>query len=150
MRLAYRHSDRTPDVYENQNEDLMPAERRFDENARIRDKADATLTYNPFDRLTLSAYYGTTQDNYNLRDNSTNGTAYGFLAGAALPYYSYGLLKNIGSNYGFSADYAATKQLSVFADYMREKYNDSMVSRQRNVNTVNGVEVFDVASDSRA
>src|SRR5947209_12922410 len=31
---------------------------------------------------------------------------------------------------------------------MREKYNNSMVSRQRNVNTVAGAEAFDVASDT--
>ena len=148
VRLAYRHSDRTPDVYENASEELLPAVRRFDENARIRDKADASLSYSPIDKLTLTASWGTTQDNYNVRDNSTNGTAYGFLAGSSLPYYSYGLLKDFGMNYGFGADYAASKQFSIFGEYMREKYRDNMVSRQRNVNTIAGAEVFDTASDT--
>jgi MtrB/PioB family decaheme-associated outer membrane protein len=149
MRLSYRHSDRQPDVYENESEELMPALRRFDENARMRDRADASVSYSPLDKLTLSASYGTTQDNYNLRDNSLNGIAYGFLAGgSAMPYYSYGLLKDINYNYGFGVDYAATSTVSVFGEYMREKYKDSMVSRQRNVNTIAGVEVFDAASDS--
>ena len=148
FQLSYRHSDRTPDVYENASEELLPALRRFDENARIRNKADASLSYMPIQSLTLSSFWGTTQDNYNVRDNSINGTAYGFLAGSALPYYSYGLLKDFGYNYGFGVDYAANKQVSIFGDYTREKYNNNMVTRQRNVNTVAGVEVFDAASDS--
>lgn len=132
MQLSYRHSDRQPDVYENASEELLPSLRRFDENARIRNRADASVSYSPLDKLTLTASYGTTQDNYNVRDNSLNRTAYGFLAaGSAMPYFSYGLLKDINYNYGFGVDYAATSTVSVFGEYMREKYNDSMVSRDR-------------------
>jgi len=147
MKLAYRHSDRKPDVYQNESEELLPAMRRFDQNARIRDRADASLSYSPLDALTLTGFFGTTQDNYNVRDNSLNGTAYGALAGT-IPYYSYGLLKDVGTNYGLGFDWAANKQFSIFGEYMRENYRNNMVSRQRNVNTVAGKELFDTASDS--
>ena len=148
FRLSYRHSDRRPDRYENENEDMMPEARRFDESARIRDRADAELEYSPLDALTFSASFGTTQDNYNVAANSVNGDPYAFLTGSAMPYYSYGLLKDIGYNYDLGVDWAATNRFSVFADYTREKYKTNMVSRQRNVNTVAGAELFDVASDT--
>ncbi len=147
FRLAYRHSKRTPDVYENENEDLLPLARRFDQAARVRDRADASVDYTPIDRLTLSASYWTLQDNYNVADNSATGSPYGFMGGSGvLPYYSYGLLKDIGFNYNFGVDYAATKNMSFFAEYTRENYNTRMVSRQRGM--IPNTEILDPASDT--
>ena len=154
IRLSYRHSNRTPDSYQ---DDLVtdPATgalipctnttdvsftadqrclRRFDEAARLLNRGDALVQYSPSDKLTLSAFGGTLQNNYNLRGGVNSPTALNFLTGAAAttqPYYLYGLQKDISYNYGFDVDYAVSSQVSLYAEYSREHYYQRMITRYR-------------------
>ncbi len=72
--------------------------RRFDESHRVRNRGDALVEYDVSDRLSFSAFGGTTQDDYNQRGHTNSSTALNFLTGAAAttsPYYLYGILKDI-------------------------------------------------------
>jgi len=153
FRLSYRHSSRTPDEYQDDNAS-DPAtgapisctstsvvftgdqrcSRRFDEAHRVRNRGDGLIEYTPLSSLTLSAFGGTIQDDYNQRGNTNSPTALNFLtAGAATtsPYYLYGILKDISYNYGFGADYAFSPRLSLFAEYSHEHYYRRLISRYR-------------------
>jgi hypothetical protein len=135
LRVSYRHSDRISDLFDYESDDPNYAfaqvadSRRFDEAPRLRNRAEALVQYSPqaFQKLTLSASFGTTQDNYNRRVN--NETAAGTIAGMG-SFYAYGLLKDFSRNYSFDASYAATSAVSVFADYTRENYSTRMAARQ--------------------
>jgi len=154
FRLSYRHSDRNPDRYQDDQvaDAVTGAEvvcgdttdltftgdqrchRRFDEAARLRNRADFLAQYSPSDKLTLSAFGGTLQDNYNRPGGTNSSVPLNFLTGAAAttsPYYLYGLLKDISYNYGFDADYALSTQVTVFAEYSHERYYKRMISRNR-------------------
>jgi len=154
FRLSYRHSDRKPDVYQDDlasdpvTEDPVPCtdtttvsftedqrcHRRFDEAARLRNRADFLVQYSPTDKITLSAFGGTLQDNFNRRGGTNSPTALNFLTGSAAtvgPYYLYGVQKDISFNYGFDADYALSTQVTLFAEYSREKYHKRMITRYR-------------------
>jgi MtrB/PioB family decaheme-associated outer membrane protein len=154
IRLSYRHSDRKPDAYQDDNASDpvtgvgitcadtttvsftadQRCSRRFDESARLRNRADGMVQYSPSDKLTLSAFGGTLQDNFN-RPGGTNSPApLNFLTGAAstvTPYYLYGVLKDISYNYGADADYALSTQVSLFAEYAHERYYKRIISRNR-------------------
>ncbi|MGH9603705.1 MAG: MtrB/PioB family outer membrane beta-barrel protein, partial [Terriglobales bacterium] len=154
FRLAYRHSDRDPEHYEDELSDgleceagalaaaraafefpdIQPCARRFDEAARLRDRGEALVQYNPTDKLSLSASFTTVQDDYNRPGGANSATPLNFLTGSAAttaPYYLYGLLKDISFNYTFDASYAVSEQVSFFAEYSREKYHRTMTSRYR-------------------
>jgi MtrB/PioB family decaheme-associated outer membrane protein len=153
IRLSYRHSDRTPDVYQNDASSdpvtgapitctdpstVFTADqrchRRFDEAARLRDRADGLLQYSPTDKLTFSAFGGTLQDNFNRLGGTNSPVALNFLTGSAgttAPYYLYGVLKDISYNYGFDADYALSTQVTLFAEYSHERYYKRIISRNR-------------------
>src|SRR5262249_50056747 len=145
-----RHGDRKPDNYQN---DLVfdPAtglevtctdstvsfthdqrcHRRFDEAARLRDRGDALLQYSPTDKLTVSGFFGTLQDNYNRRGGTNSPVPLNFIPGTTNPYYLYGLLKDLTYTWGFDADYAVSAQMTFFAEYSHERYHKRMVSRYR-------------------
>jgi MtrB/PioB family decaheme-associated outer membrane protein len=154
VRLSYRHSDRKPDAYQDDNAadpvtgvDVTCADtttvsftadqrcsRRFDEAARLRNRGDGLVQYSPTDKLTLSAFGGTLQDNFNRQGGTNSPVALNFLTGSAAttsPYYLYGVLKDISYNYGFDADYALTTQVSLFAEYSHEHYYKRIISRNR-------------------
>jgi hypothetical protein len=154
IRLSYRHSNRTPDSYEDElvtnpaTGAFVPCTnttdvsftgdqrclRRFDEAARLLNRGDALIQYSPSDKLTLSAFGGTLQNNYNLQGGVNSPTPLNFLTGAAAttqPYYLYGLQKDISYNYGFDVDYALTSQVSLYAEYSREHYYQRMITRYR-------------------
>jgi MtrB/PioB family decaheme-associated outer membrane protein len=154
FRVSYRHSDRKPDSYQDEvatdpvtglpvlcsdvtNVNFtvdQRCHRRFDEAARLRDKADGLLQYSPSDKLTLSVFAGTLQNNYNRHIGTNSPTPLNFLTGAAAttsPYFLYGLLKDISYNIGFDADYALSSQVTVFAEYSHEKNYTRMISRNR-------------------
>jgi len=157
FRLSYKYSNRKPDSY--QDLDVTNASgspvlcsdttttfftsdqrcsRRFDEAARVRNRGDAMVQYSPLASLTFSAFGGTIQDNYNQAGGTNSPTPLNFLTGAAAttaPYYLYGILKDISYNYGGSADYAFSPQLTLFAEYSHEHYYRSMVSRDRTPTT---------------
>jgi hypothetical protein len=108
--------------------------RRFDEAHRIRNRADGLIEYSPLDKLSVSAFGGTVQDDYNQPGNTNSPTALNFLTGAnatTSPYYLYGILKDISYNYGFGLDYAISPEVSLFAEYSREHNYRRMISRNR-------------------
>jgi MtrB/PioB family decaheme-associated outer membrane protein len=153
FRLSYRYSVRKPDTYQDDQatDPLTGApvscdstsavftadqrcSRRFDEAHRTRNRADGLIEYSPLQKLSVSAFGGTTQDDYNQSGNSNGHTALNFLTGAnatTSPYYLYGILKDISYNYGFGADYAVLPQVSLFAEYSREHNYRRMISRNR-------------------
>jgi len=154
IRLSYRHSNRTPDSYQDGNStdpvsgaDVTCADtttvsftadqrchRRFDEAARILNRGDALVQYSPSDKLTLSAFGGTLQNDYNQRGGVNSPTPLNFLTGAAATtqlYYLYGLQKDISYNYGFDADYALSTHITVYLEYSREHYYTRMITRYR-------------------
>lgn len=142
FRLSYRHSVRDPDAYDDEAQQLASASggiteeqvnhRRFDEAARIRNRFDGQASWNISDRLTLTAFGGSTQDDYNRRGGINSATPLNFIAGTTKPYYLYGVLKDIGTNFGFDADLSLSKEVSFFAEYSREFNHKRMVSRTRN------------------
>lgn len=154
IRLSYRHSDRKPDAYQDDTAvdpvsgaDVTCADtttvsftsdqrcsRRFDESARLRNRGDGLVQYSPSDKLTLSAFGGTLQDNFNRLGGTNSPTPLNFLTGSAAttsPYYLYGVIKDISYNYGFDADYALATQVSLFAEYSHERYYKRIISRNR-------------------
>jgi len=120
----------------------QPCSRRFDEAARLRNRADGLIQYSPTDKITFSAFGGTIQDDYNRPGVGGNSpTPLNYLTGAnatTSPYYIYGILKDISYNYGFGADYAASRQVSLFAEYSHEHYYRRLVSRYRAPTTAAG------------
>jgi hypothetical protein len=154
FRVSYRHSDRGPDVFQDPNASdpvtgsPVPCTdtttvtftgdqrclRRFDEAARLRNRADGLVEYSPTDKITLSAFAGTLQDNYNRAGGTNSHVALNFLTASAAtvgPYYLYGVLKDLSYNYGFDADYAFSSQVTFFAEYSYERYHKRMITRYR-------------------
>ena len=154
VRIRYRRSDRTPDSYQDPeatdpvtDADVLCTDtttvftadqrchRRFDEAARILNRGDGLVQYTPFDKLTLSAFGGTMQSDYNQRGGVNSPTPLNFIAGTEQPYYLYGLQKDISYNYGFDADYALTPDITLYAEYSREHYYQRMITRYRTPTT---------------
>ncbi len=137
LRVSGRHQNRMPQggvaAYE-----LDPGNafaRMPDLATRDRNRGDAVLQWDATQKLSLSAFWGTLQDNFNLRNSVNSLTPLGDASNTLLqiagttptpiygPYYAYGLLNSIGRNYGADADYALTKNVVLFAEYVREKNN---------------------------
>jgi MtrB/PioB family decaheme-associated outer membrane protein len=154
FRLSYSHSDRKPDKYQDDLASdpvtLAPVpctdttnvsftgdqrcHRRFDEAARLRDRADGLVQYSPTGKISFSAFAGTVQDNYNRAGGTNSPTPLNFLTGSAATdgnYYLYGLLKDFSYNYGVDVDYAVSSQVTFFAEYSYERYYKRMISRNR-------------------
>jgi MtrB/PioB family decaheme-associated outer membrane protein len=154
FRVSYNYSNRTPDVYQDDTAvdpvtgDAVPCtdtatvtftaeqrcHRRFDEAARLQHRGDGLVQYSPTDKLSLSAFGGTTQNNFNRAGGTNSPTSLNFLTGSVAtvgPYYLYGVLKDISSNYGFDADYDLATQVTVFAEFSREHYHKRMITRYR-------------------
>jgi MtrB/PioB family decaheme-associated outer membrane protein len=150
FRVSYRHSDRKPDVYQDDNAvdqagndvtctdttttDFTPDQRchrRFDEAARLRNRGDALVQYSPTDKATITGFFGTLQDNYNRRGDTNSPVPLNFISGTTNPYYLYGALKDLSYNWGFDADYAASQEVTFFAEYSHERYHKRMVTRYR-------------------
>ena len=154
VRVSYRHSDRNPTVYQDDNAanpvtgaavacsnttDVtftadQRCNRRFDEAARLLNRGDALIQYSPFDRLTASAFGGILQNNYNRSGGSNSPVPLNFLTGAGAttnPYYLYGVLKDISDNYGGTLDFAISPEVTWFAEYSHERYYKRIISRYR-------------------
>jgi MtrB/PioB family decaheme-associated outer membrane protein len=141
FRVAYRHGDRKPEDYEDE-EALringgIPADhpnaRRFDESARLLDRGDVLVEYN-VGKFTLSGTFQTIQQDFNRKLPVNSLTPLNFLTGTAATtgsYYIYGALKDLSHIYTFSTDYALSKELSLFAEYAHERYHKRMISRSR-------------------
>jgi MtrB/PioB family decaheme-associated outer membrane protein len=139
FRASYRYSVRNPESYL---DDLtleinggitadQVFSRRFDEAARTRNRGELQVGYDLTDRLSVTGFGGTTQDNYNRPGGVNSSTPLNFIAGTANPYYLYGVLKDLSYDAGFDADFMLTKSVSLFAEYSYERYYKSMVTRLR-------------------
>jgi len=154
FRGSYQHGDRKPDRYQDDNasdpttgapvscSDTTNVSftanqrclRRFDEAARLLNRADGLVQYSPSDKLTLSAFGGTLQNNFNRQGGTNSPTALNFLTGTAAttaPYYLYGVIKDISYNYGFDLDYSLSSEVTLFAEYSYERYYKRIISRYR-------------------
>ncbi|MBI3669538.1 MAG: MtrB/PioB family outer membrane beta-barrel protein [Acidobacteria bacterium] len=152
FRLAYRHSDRKPESYQDEaavdpaTETLIECtststafteeqrcHRRFDEAARLLNRADATMQYN-LQKFTFTGGFQTIQQDFNRPGGTNSPTALNFLTGAAAttgPYYLYGALKDLSYIYTFDASYALSPEVSLFGEYTHERYHKRMISRSR-------------------
>jgi MtrB/PioB family decaheme-associated outer membrane protein len=158
IRVSAQYTDRTPNAYQDDNaSDANTGDpvactdttdvtftadqrchRRFDEAARLEYRGDALVQYSPTDKLTVSAFGGTTQNNYNRAGGTNSPTPLNFLTGSAAtvsPYYLYGVLKDLSSEYGFDGDYAVAAQVDFFAEFSREHYYKRMITRYRTPTT---------------
>ena len=139
FRASYRYSVRDPEEYVDEESLVISGgitadnvfNRRFDEAARLRHRGDVELTYSPTDRLSVSGFGGTVQDDYNRRGGTNSATPLNFTTTTADPYYLYGLLKDLNYNAGFDGDFMLTSSVSVFAEYSWERYDKSMSARYR-------------------
>ncbi len=153
LRFSYKHSDRTPELYQNNDESYFNGEggtaqmfafRRFDEAQRTRNRGEALLQVTPLPALTFSAVYSTDQNAFANHLSATEcaaataeATAQAALSSVTLvaPFdpscLSYGLLKDISSGYSFDANYSPVPQLAFFGEYANEKFNYQQRSRDR-------------------
>ena len=141
FRVSYKHAARDPEAYDDEAQSIAEASggiteeqvnhRRFDEAARVRNRVDAQASWDATDRLTLSAFGTTTQDDYNQRGGVNSANPLNFLSSTTNPYYLYGVLKDISNNYGFDADFTISPAVSMFAEYSHELYHKRMTSRNR-------------------
>jgi hypothetical protein len=148
LRVSARHQNRMPqggaEAYEADPSNFYA--RMPDQSTRVRNRGDASLQWDATQKLSLSAFYGTLQDNYNQRNAVNSLVPLGdatfsqvIVAGTTPtpiygPYYAYGLLNNIGRNYGFDVNYALTPKVVLFAEYGREK-NTGVILQGRGLNT---------------
>jgi len=147
FRVSARHGDRMPqggaNAYELDTGNVYS--RMPDQATRLRNRGDASLNWDPTQRLSLSAFFGTLQDNFNLKNsvnsltnlNNASNTPVLITGTRATPiygaYYTYGLLNNIGRNWGFNANYAVSPNVTLFAEYGREK-NTGVIVQGKNGN----------------
>jgi MtrB/PioB family decaheme-associated outer membrane protein len=120
LRGSYKHGDRDPKEYIG-GAAMLPSLRKYDEAGRTRHRGEALLQVTPVDPLSFSASYGTTQDAFRQKGCVWLGLD-----------QCYGLLKDISYTYTFELSYAPTSDVSLFAEYTKEKYNYRQRSRQRN------------------
>ena len=153
VRLSARHQNRKPEVYEDELfdgvecdatslatartngvfPDDQPCSRRFDEAARILNRADVLVDYT-VGNFDFSGSYSTIQADYNRPGGTNSATALNFLTGSAAttkPYYLYGALNDLSYVYTFDVNYTFTPDISFFAEYTYERYHKKMVSRNR-------------------
>ena len=152
FRLAYRRSDRKPDGYQDMaasdpTTDLPVActststvfteeqrcHRRFDEAARLLNRADATVQYD-VQKFSFTGGFQTIQTDNNRPGGTNSPTPLNFLTGATATtgaYYLYGALKDLSYIYSFDASYTLSPEVSLFAEYTHERYYKRMISRSR-------------------
>ena len=151
LRVSARHQNRMPqggvDAYELDTGNVYA--RMPDQATRVRNRGDVSLQWDPTQKLSISAFWGTLQDNYNQRSSVNSLTPLGNASGTALllagatptpiygPYYAYGLLTNVGRNYGVDVNYALTPKVVLFAEYAREK-NTGIIIQGRGGNAPSG------------
>lgn len=148
FRISAAHQDREPQD-SNYEWFLLPGTQRPDEGFRLRNRVDLLAQYDLSSRLSVSGFFGTTQDNFNRRNDLTSLTNLGDPSlitfttvrptPAYGPYYVYGLLKNYNWNWGGDFDYLVNDKVTVFGEYARERNFMRQVSRQRSKNTASQV-----------
>ena len=152
FRLAYRLSDRSPEVYQDEASsdpstgaliactststvftEEQRCHRRFDEGTRLQNRADASVEYD-VQKFSFDAGFQTIQINSNRPGGTNSPTPLNFLTGSAArtqPYYLYGALKDLSYIYTFDATYTLSPAASLFAEYTHERYYKRMISRSR-------------------
>ena len=128
---------------------LIPGTQRPDEGFRRRYHGDLLARYDVNDRLSISGFYRTVQDDFNHRDRLTSLTPLGDTSLVTIttvrptpiygPYYVYGLLKDLIWNWGGDFDFMVNQKISLFGEYTRERLVERQVSRQRSKNTASQV-----------
>jgi hypothetical protein len=139
LRVSGRHQNRMPQDYDTALGYTTTVATDYfflrmpDQATRKRNRGDVSLNWDVTQRLSVSAFWGTLQDNFNVRDKINSLTPIGdatksqaIIAGTVPtpiygPYYAYGLLNNIGRSYGVDVNYVLTKNVVLFAEYVREK-----------------------------
>lgn len=148
LRISGRHQNRMPqggvNAYELDTGNVFA--RMPDQSTRLRNRADVSLQWDATQRLSLNAFWGTLQDNFNIKSSVNSLVPVGDATTSAVliagtkptpiygPYYAYGLLNSIGRNYGVGANFAATSNVVLFAEYAREK-NTGVILQGRGLNT---------------
>jgi hypothetical protein len=141
FRASYRHSDRKPQMYLDEeslvNNGGIPADqpnaRRFDEAARLLNRVDTLVQYTK-DKFSISGSFQTVQNDFNRPLPVNSLTPLNFLTGAlatTAPYYLYGAQKDLSFVYTFDADYTPSQYASFFVEYAHELYHKRMISRNR-------------------
>ena len=148
LRISGRRQNRVPQGGVNAYE-LDPSNvyaRDPDQSTRVRNRGDVTLQWDATQRLSFNAFWGTLQDNFNIKSSVNSLVPVGDATNSAVlivgskatpiygPYYAYGLLNSIGRNYGVGANYALTGNVVLFAEYAREK-NTGIILQGRGLNT---------------
>ncbi len=138
LRVSGRHQNRVPQDYEFEDGDYY--HRMPDQSARVRNRGDVQLSWDPTDRLSIAPFFGTVQDNFNQRGGLNSPLPLGDASVSPLlstatvqakpiwgPYYMYGLLTSVGRNFGVDVNYALTPKVVLFAEYAREKNTSAIV-----------------------
>lgn len=128
---------------------LIPGTQRPDQGFRRRYRAEVLALYDLTDRLSVSGFYRTLQDDYNRKNRLTSLTPLGDQSLIAIttlrptpiygPYYVYGLLKGLNWNWGADFDFMLHNNVTLFGEYTREHLVERQVSRQRSSNTASQV-----------
>jgi putative beta-barrel porin MtrB/PioB len=128
---------------------LMPGTQRPDQGFRIRNRADLLAQYDATSWLSVGSFFGTIQDDFNRRDSLSSLTPVGDPSLITVttapprpiygPYYIYGMLNDFGWNAGADFDVTVGPNVTIFAEYSRERNTNRMVQRQRSVNTASQV-----------
>jgi hypothetical protein len=128
---------------------LIPGTQRPDEGFRLRNRVDLLAQYDATDRLSVSAFFNGTKDDFNRRDRLTSLTPLGDPSLVTTtgphptpmtdPYYVYGPLENMAWNAGADFDYLLGEHVTIFGEYSRERITNRLVSRQRAANTASQV-----------
>ncbi len=140
LRVSARHQNRVPQEYDTGGSRDVWA-RMVDQSTRVRNRGDVSLSWDPTQKLGITAFWGTLQDNFNQKGgvnslvnigDASISPVWPAFAGTKPtpiygPYYAYGVLNNIGRNYGVNANYALTPNVVLFAEYAREKNTGVMV-----------------------
>jgi hypothetical protein len=149
LRLAARHQNRKPEEYQDETAtdpvtggeisctspslvftEEQRCHRRFDEAARILNRADIILQYD-LDRFSFDGSFQTIQMDFNRQGGTNSPTALNFVPGRTRPYYLYGNINDLSWIYTFNTTYTFSPQASWFVEYTNEKYHKRMISRSR-------------------
>ncbi|MBI2816559.1 MAG: MtrB/PioB family outer membrane beta-barrel protein [Acidobacteria bacterium] len=148
LRITAAHQNREPQDSEYE-WFLVPGSQRPDEGFRIRKRIDLLAQYDVTSRLSVSGFFGTTQDDFNRRNKLTSLSPLGDPSLVTItsarptpiygPYYVYGVLADMGWSMGADFDYLLGENVTFFGEYSRERNTNRLVSRQRSKNTASQV-----------
>lgn len=144
---SYRYAKRNPEHYDDELSDEIsggmpvdqPNSRRFDEAPRVRNRFDASLGIDATDKLSFTVFASGTHDDYNRSGGVNTTTPLNFVPGNYIPYYAYGLLKDLSWFWGADANFVVNDKASFFAEYSFERYYRSMTSRNRTPGSASAV-----------